>query len=78
MSKYKYILFFVIVIQAIICYPRFSKKYDPDNNDNFKVFVFLIFGVLLFLALTYPTKPKIPSGNLPSALPEVPANSELP
>ena len=70
MSKYKNFLFVVIIIQAIICYPRFNKKYNPDNNDNFKAFVFLMFIVLLFLALTYPKKPEV-SNNSTNILSEI-------
>jgi len=49
LSKYKFFIIVIVIIQVIICYPKFNKKYDPEDNDNTKVFIFLLFLLILFL-----------------------------
>ena len=47
-KDHMFFVFIVASIPAVLVYKKFDSEYDPKNNDNIKVFLFLMLIIVLF------------------------------
>ena len=52
-SKYKLFVCIIAIILVLILYPKYNKKYDPNNNENKMKFAFLMLSLFIFIVLSF-------------------------